>query len=154
MPGPIEVLMSEDHVQLDVLLDRSERDDGAIDAETYADFRRRLLRHIAMEEKVLLPFARARNGGVPLAVASALRADHGQIAKLLVPTPTPALCDELRALLARHNPLEEGAHGLYAQCDELAGADVDAVVTRLRELPQVPVAPHYDGPPHRRHRSH
>jgi hypothetical protein len=153
MPGPIEVFMTEDHARLDRLLDRSQRDDGTIDAEPYAEFRRGLLRHIAMEEKVLLPFARTRNGGAPLAIASALRADHGQIAKLLVPTPTPALCAELCALLARHNALEEGSHGLYAQCDELGSIDAEALVTRLREVPQVPVAPHYDGPLHHRHRS-
>jgi hypothetical protein len=153
MPGPIQVLMTEDHARLDRLLDRSQRDDGTIDAETHAELRRELLRHIAMEEKVLLPFARARRGGAPLAMASALRADHGQIAKLLVPTPTPALCEELRALLARHNPLEEGPHGLYAQCDELAGAEVESLAARLRELPPVPVATHYDGPIHRRHGS-
>jgi hypothetical protein len=150
LPGPIEVFMTEDHVRLDRLLDRSRRDDGTIDAEPYAEFRRGLLRHIAMEENVLLPFARTRNGGVPLAVASALRVDHGQIAKLLVPTPTSALCDELCALLARHNALEEGSRGLYAKCDDLAGADAGDLLVRLQEVPQVPVAPHYDGPPHRR----
>jgi hypothetical protein len=143
--------MTEDHVRLDHLLARSEREDGTMDMVTYAEFRRGLLRHIAMEEKVLLPFARARNGGEPLAMASALRTDHGQMAKLLVPTPTPALCDQLRALIARHNALEEGPAGLYATCDAMAGEDVEPLVDRLRAQPEVPVAPHYDGPPHQRH---
>jgi hypothetical protein len=154
MPGPIEAFMTEDHARLDRLLDRSQRDDGAIDAEPYWEFRRELLRHIGMEEKILLPFARARNGGTPLAMGAALRADHGRIARLLVPTPTPALCDALRVLLARHNALEEGPGGLYAKCDELAGADVERVIARLQEAPRVPVAPHYDGGHHHhRHRS-
>jgi hypothetical protein len=151
MPDPIEALMTEDHVRLDRLLARSEREDGTMDMVAYADFRRGLLRHIAMEEKVLLPFARARNGGEPLALASALRADHGRLARLLVPTPTPALCDQLRALIGRHNALEEGPDGLYAKCDALAGADVESLVDRLRAQPEVPVAPHYDGPLHERH---
>jgi hypothetical protein len=148
MARAIEMLMSEDHARLDRLLARSQRPDGTIDAAAYGDFRGGLLRHIAMEEKVLLPFARTRNGGAPLAIAAALRADHGKIAKLLVPTPTPALCDELRTLLGAHNALEEGPRGLYATCDALAGDDVSDVLARLRALPEVPVAPHYDGPPH------
>jgi len=36
---------------------------------------------------------------------------------MLVPSPTPSLCAQLRALLARHNPLEDGVEGLYAICD-------------------------------------
>jgi hypothetical protein len=153
MPGAIEILLTEDHARLDRLLDRACRADGTIDGGTYADFRRGLLRHIAMEEKVLLPFARARNGGEPLPIAATLRADHGKIAKLLVPTPTPALCAELCALLARHNALEEGPRGLYATCDALAGGDVEHVLARLEAQPQVPLAPHYDGPSHSRPRS-
>jgi hypothetical protein len=144
MPGPIEIFMTADHVRLDGLLARADRDDG-IHAGAYAEFRKGLLRHIAMEEKVLLPFARAK-AGAPLAMARALRADHGQIASLLVPTPTRAICERLRARLVQHNALEEGEHGLYAACDALAGAEAAQVVTRLREQPEVPVAPHYDGP--------
>ena len=99
-----------------------------------------------MEEKVLLPFARERRGGEPLALAQALRRDHGQIAKLLVPTPDRVICCALRALLAAHNDLEEGDDGLYAICDALAGDEAAAVVLRLRAQPEVPVAKHYDGP--------
>ena len=48
----------------------------ALDFEAYDLFRRGLLRHIAMEEKVLLPEARRLRGGSPLAIAVRLRADH------------------------------------------------------------------------------
>lgn len=148
MIGAIEVFMTADHARLDNLLRGAERDDGTIDTGTYAEFRAGLLRHIAMEEKVLIPFARTKRGGEPLAVASALRVDHGRIAKLLVPTPDRAVCDALRSLLAAHNPLEEGRDGLYATCDALAGdeAEADAIVAKLRAQPTVPVARHYDGP--------
>jgi hypothetical protein len=47
-------------------------------------------------------------------------------------------------VLARHNPLEEGADGLYAACDAFAGADANAIVERLRAQPEAPQAPHYD----------
>ncbi len=144
--GAIEVFMTQDHARLDGLLRLALPADGGIDRDVYEQFRRDLLRHIAMEEKVLLPYARAKRNGERLPVAKALRADHGEIARLLVPTPSPALIGALCALLGWHNRLEEGPGGLYALCDALAGKDGDEVVERLAAQPQVPVAPHYDGP--------
>jgi len=146
--GPIEAFMTADHAELDALLARADARDGSpIQLEPFEEFRRRLLKHIAMEEKVLLRFARDRQGE-PLKEAGRLRVDHGKIAKLLVPTPTPEICASLRAVLAEHNPLEEGERGVYAQCDALTKeeAEAKAIVQQLRELPDVPPAPHYDGP--------
>jgi hypothetical protein len=147
--GAIEKLMVEDHARLDRLLAASEGPDGAIDERTYARFRHDLLRHIGMEEKVLLPFARGRRGGEPLEIAARLRRDHGEIARLLVRSPSTERLAALREILGRHNALEEGPDGLYASCDALAGDDADDVVVRLRARPEVPLAPYYDGPPHR-----
>lgn len=144
--GAIERFMSDDHARMDRLLAGAERADGSVDEEIYAELRHDLLRHIGMEEKVLLPYARAKRGGEALPVAARLRADHGLIGKLLVRSPSPAIVGELRAVLARHNPLEEGAEGVYATCDALAGAESEAVVERLRAQPRVPVAKYYDGP--------
>jgi hypothetical protein len=146
--GVIERFMVEDHVRLDRLLAAASRADP-IDAIAYARFRHDLLRHIAMEEKVLLPYVREKRGGVPLSVATTLRADHGEIAKLLVRSPTRVTVDALRAVLGRHNPLEEGPEGLYARCDALAGDEAELVVARLRAQPKVPLAKYYDGPLHR-----
>jgi hypothetical protein len=120
---------------MDVLLGRAQRPDGTIDAAVYGEFRQALLRHIAMEEKVLLPDARRRRDGEPLPIAKALRRDHGEIASLLVPSPSPALCARLRVVLLRHNPLEEGPDGLYAMCDWLAGDQAEEVVERLKAQP-------------------
>lgn len=146
--GPIEAFMVADHVRLDQQLAASERN-GGIDEQAYAEFRHDLLRHIAMEEKVLLPFLRSQVG-TPFAAAAVLRADHGEIAKLLVRSPTQPLVDALRVILGRHNPLEEGHEGLYATCDRAAGGDAEGVVDRLRAQPTVPVAKYYDGPLHQR----
>lgn len=147
--GPIERFMMEDHARVDQLLAVATA--GAeIDPFAYARFRHDLLRHIAMEEKVLLPYARNKRLGSPLAIASQLRADHGMIAKLLVRSPTRDTIDELLAILGRHNRLEEGPGGLYSRCDALAGLEADAVVERLKAQPKVPLAAYYDGPLRRR----
>jgi hypothetical protein len=146
--GPIEELMVRDHVAIDRLLVASERADGSIDETSYTLFRHDLLRHIAMEEKVLLPFARMRRGGQPLPMALPLRRDHGEIAKLLTRPPTVERLTALRELLGKHNDLEEGPGGLYAECDALAGEEADAVIARLRMQPRVPLAPYYEGPLH------
>jgi hypothetical protein len=151
--GPIEQFMVADHAALDRLLANSERGDGSVDESTYTRFREGLLRHIAMEEKVLLPFARLRRGDAPLPVAAQLRRDHGEIAKLLVRSPSAGLLASLREILGRHNPLEEGSGGLYAACDALtSGDDTRLLLDRLLAQPSVPLAPYYDGPPHRTRR--
>jgi hypothetical protein len=157
--GPIESFMTEDHVQLDRLLRASQRPDGTIDDTTYRRFRGGLLRHIAMEEKVLLPFARSKappsthgdlTKDTPLAIAPQLRADHSEIAILLVRSPTTAIIAELETILGRHNELEEGPRGLYATCDALAGDEAEQLVERLRAQPEIPQAKYFDGPLHRR----
>ena len=152
--GSIEAFMTADHERLDALLEKAMRDDS-IDSDAFEKFRAGLLRHIGMEEKILLPFAKKKRGGDPVAVASALRNDHGAIAKLLVPSPTRDLCARIREELARHNALEEGENGLYALCDDLAmnSNDAEDLLATLRAAPAVPLAPHYDGPPHRIRRS-
>ena len=139
--------MSADHARLDALLARAGAGpDGSLEPAPFAEFREGLLRHIAMEEKVLLPFAREKRHGEALELARPLRVDHGLIAKLLVPTPDREVCRALREVLTRHNALEEGTGGLYAICDALAGDEAPALVERLRQQPAVPVAKHYDGP--------
>jgi hypothetical protein len=143
--GPIERFMVTDHVSIDDFLAASQAPDGAIDLRAYERFRHDLLRHIGMEEKVLLPFARAKQGGEPLAIARTLRADHGAIAKLLVRTPTPEIVESLRELLGRHNALEEGPGGLYATLDALAGDEAASVVQALETRPAVPLSDYYDG---------
>jgi len=144
--GPITRLLSADHVRLEGLLNAAVAGPAAIDPAAYAEFRRGLLRHIAIEEKVLLPAARAARGGQPLPIAARLRLDHGAIAALLVPTPTRAIVATLRQVLAGHNPIEEGADGLYAVCDRLLAARATALIAEMNAYPPVPVSPHNDGP--------
>ncbi|HXR37331.1 MAG TPA: hemerythrin domain-containing protein [Candidatus Binataceae bacterium] len=145
--GPIYRLLAGDHVRLDRLLDEAAgRDPAKVEPAPYDAFRRGLLKHIGMEEKILLPAAQQLNGGQPVPVAARLRLDHGAIAALLVPSPTPRIIAALKTILAAHNALEEGAGGLYEECDRLAQGQTDALLERLRNAPEVPAAPHNDGP--------
>ena len=109
--GIINYLVA-DHARLHTLLDRA-METPDLDPEAFADFRRGLLRHIAIEEKVLLPAVREARGGAPLDRAHALRIDHAALTSLLVPTPDLALCREILALLSEHDAKEEGRDGVY-----------------------------------------
>jgi len=143
MPGPLHDFLQQDHARLDRLLDEATRE-TPIAMPTYEAFREGLLRHIGMEEKILLPAAKRLRGGEALPLAHQLKLDHGALAALLVPTPTPELVAQLRAVLAAHNPLEEGPRGLYAECEALAGAEAAELVERMKAAPVVPLAPHRD----------
>lgn len=107
-------------------------------AGDFDGFRRMLLRHIGLEEKMLLPAARDARGGEPLPIAAQLRRDHAEIASLLVKAPTPESTQKLREVLARHNPLEEGPDGLYQTCERLLGPERSReLVERMRAMPAV-----------------
>jgi hypothetical protein len=144
--GPISRFLSDDHRRLEDLLERATAGPGPIDPVLFEQFRAGLLRHIGMEEKVLLPATRRARGGTPLPIARQLRLDHGAIAALLVPTPTPDVVSRLRAILALHDALEEDPDGGYDTCDRLLAGESTAVVERLRGFPAVRTAPHNDGP--------
>jgi hypothetical protein len=146
MPGPLYRFLADDHARLDGLVQRAVADAGAINHAAYAEFRAGLLRHIGMEEKVLLPAAQQWRGGIPLPIAAKLRLDHGALAALLVPTPTLAIIAAIRTILTAHNALEEGPGGLYERCEPLAGAEAEGLLAQLQATPEVPVAPYADGP--------
>jgi Hemerythrin HHE cation binding domain len=142
----IRSFLERDHQRLDQLLDRASGDLDNIDMEAFGEFRRELLKHIGMEEKILLPAIQQLRGGEPLPIAARLRLDHGAVAALLVPTPRVALLRALKSVLAVHNRIEEGQDGVYAECDRIADTDSEAIVGRLRAAPEVPAAAHVDGP--------
>ncbi len=144
-PGPIQRYLEADHRLLDDLLARATAE-TPIDLDVYAEFRKRLLRHIGLEEKILLTAAQAANGGKPLEEAATLRLQHGAIAALLVPPPKPVIVKALRSILTIHNDIEEGPHGLYAHCEQLLTATADEVLVRLETAPEVRVNPHVDSP--------
>ena len=136
MPGPIETYMSEDHQRLDRLREAGE----------WWEFRGGLLRHMGLEEKILLPDARRRRGGEPLPEAARLREDHGLLTTLLVPSPSPEIRAAIDRILGPHNALEEGPGGVYARCEALAGDEAAEIAARLRAAPATPQRAYQDGP--------
>jgi hypothetical protein len=146
MRGPVSRFLADDHARLDALLRRAFAHPGEIDRAAYAEFRAGLLKHIGMEEKILLPAAQRARSGEPLPTAAKLRLDHGALAALLVPTPTPVIAAAIRTILTAHNALEEGRGGVYETCEQLVGAEAEALLAGLRAAPEVPVNPHVDSP--------
>src|SRR6516162_5453828 len=82
--GPIGEFMVSEHALLDTLLAQAVR--GSVEA--YQGFRQRLLRHIRIEERLLLPTAEQKRSGEPLPLAARLRLDHGVLAALMMLPPT------------------------------------------------------------------
>jgi hypothetical protein len=144
--GPVARFLADDHARLDALLRRATAAPDTIDGAAYSAFRSGLLKHIGMEEKILLPAAQRARGGEPLPLAAKLRLDHGALAALLVPTPTPVIVAAIRHILTAHNALEEQPGGVYDSCEQLAGAEAEALLARLQSAPEVPVHAHVDGP--------
>ncbi|AKV01393.1 Proteophosphoglycan 5 [Labilithrix luteola] len=154
MTGPISEFLIGDHRRIAELLARARAGDSA----AYDELRGALLRHIGIEEKILLRAIRARAGearrsdptndagghGDEPSLAIRLRRDHSAIAAMLVPPPSPELLARLAELLALHDPLEEGESGLYAHADELLADDPD-IVERMRQAPIPPLAPNFAG---------
>src|SRR4030095_11199272 len=125
MHGVLYQYLSNDHDRLDALLNRAVAKPGMIAMEPYAEFRKGILRHISMEEKIVLPAIAKWQGGKKAAIAERLRLDHGAIVSLLVPPPTPSMVLTIRSILEVHNRLEEQDDGLYQLFETLAGPETD-----------------------------
>lgn len=143
--GRITEFLAQDHDRLDALFTKAGADPAALDLDAYEAFRRGLLRHVGMEELILIPAAQ-RLSGAAAALARRTRLDHAALTSLLIPAPTPALLAVLRSILEPHNVMEERPDGLYEQCERALGAEEDAILERLRAAPDIPPAPHVDGP--------
>ncbi|MDF0676423.1 MAG: hemerythrin domain-containing protein [Nitrospira sp.] len=147
-------LLTEDHRRLEQLLDRADLQGGKIDSVPYEAFRAGLLRHIGMEEKILFPaIQRAQQGQAgsvlvpPLdSLLARLRLEHGALATLLMPSPTPAILATIRGILQRHDEIEESPDGPYAGGDNLLGKEAAQILAALRAAPTVNVMPHSDTP--------
>lgn len=144
MASLLHEYLTGDHDRLDLLLDASIRDDDSIDDQSYAEFRRGLLRHIGIEQKILFIELKRRSGDSEL--IRQLHRDHAALSALLVPPPSKEGIATIRAILEQHNPLEEAPGGLYEIFEEATGAELAALMEKVRAYPEVPMAPYSDTP--------
>ena len=128
--------LERDHERLDAILAACLRGDTS----KYVEFRAGLLRHIAIEEKVLFPAIRKAHGDSEL--LQQLHRDHAALCALLVPPPTETEFEQIHRILLEHNPLEENDGGLYAIAESLPS--FDAMADTAYAMPEIPLAPHFD----------
>jgi hypothetical protein len=145
MPGKIYHHLANDHRCLDNLLERATSGE-TIDGEAYHQFRAGFAQAHWHGGKNPAAAAQRLRGRQPLAVAARLRLDHGALAALLVPAPTAQVLAASRAILKLHNPFEEDPGGMYEQCEQVAGAEIDEILRQLQDAPDVRVAANVDGP--------
>lgn len=144
MAGELLDFLSRDHERLDSLLSACLGAEDENDQESYAEFRRGLLRHIAIEERVLFPELRKHRGITPL--EQQLHRDHAALAALLVPPPSLTEIGQIAAILKVHNGVEESIGGLYELIESLTGREIIPLMARVHAIPEVRVAPHVDTP--------
>jgi hypothetical protein len=145
MSGPLHSFLAAEHRDLEQAFRQATADPARIDVEKYAPFRSGLLKHIAAEEKILIPAAKAASVAI-LPVARRIRTQHGAITALLAPPPSPTIVRALHAILESHDALEEMEGGLYDLCESLVAGRSNEILTRLRAAPEVPVSPHAHEP--------
>jgi hypothetical protein len=136
--------MAKDHERLDHLLNRSMASLPEVNRELYKQFRIGLLRHIGIEEKILIPAIRQLAGREHPDTAR-IRLDHGAIAALLVPPPDGRVITVLKAILEGHNAREESPAGIYSSIP-LGDAESLILFEAMLSFPDVPLSPAIDSP--------
>jgi hypothetical protein len=137
MMGPIARYLADDHARLDALLMRSASDPAA-----YEDFRKGLLRHIGMGEKLLLPAAQRARGGEPLPAAARLRLITEPSARSSC-RPPPRRSG--RRFAAYSSATTRSRKGRTESTPRANGwQETRALLASLRAFPEVSVSPHVD----------
>lgn len=134
--GPITEFLTADHARLDALTKRAGQ--GPLGLAAFGEFREGLLRHIGMEEKILLPALIGRPEA-PVKLIEKLRLDHGALTNLLVPEPSREILAAMLAILGPHNRLEEEPGGFYDACDALLAGEADELTRRMKAAPELPL---------------
>lgn len=132
---------TSDHHRIEAFLDNATKEGDKIDLESYYQFRSGLLRHIAMEEKILFPAAKKADAETMKKILPQFRLEHGALTALMVPPPNDALIKVIRYVLATHDDAEERPGGLYDVCEALTQSQTTALIDILSEYPEVPVHP-------------
>jgi hypothetical protein len=142
MNGEIHKYFAEDHRRLKKLLESAFAQDGKINDSDYSEFRSGLLKHIALEEKILLPAIQKANDGAHYPSAAQFRLEHGAIAALMVLPPSISVKNVLLGILEHHNKREELIPGLYHDCDSALVKSLEPIMQNVRNYPDVPLMPY------------
>lgn len=139
MAWDIVRVMDNQHRRIEWLLTESlgDGDQRALDLAAYTAFRETMLRHIGIEEKLLL--AGLREAQVQFAPAWAIHRDHAALASLMSAEPDLALALEVARLVDTHMTLEEGPQGLFSVCAR--SLSEEALVVGAHAYPEVKPAP-------------
>lgn len=141
MNKQLHQFFTNDHRRLEAFLKKATKNSGDIQMEPYHAFRKGLLKHIKMEEKILFPAAQKANGGVPLPIAAKLRLDHAALTSLMVLPPDASLVKVLWHILDKHDLAEEEPGGMYDVCASLTGDQTQSLLYELSNVSEVPVHP-------------
>lgn len=134
----------EDHASNQGKLQACVRADGTVDLERFNEFRHGLLRHIAIEETLVMP-ALARILGAEPVMRKAQRREHAGIAALCVPTPSLEWIEDLRELLAHHQRVEEAPDSLHDLVAQHL-ADDEALLEAVKSFPRLTLPDFAHGP--------
>jgi hypothetical protein len=141
MNKPLYQFFTNDHHRIDELLNKAIEQPGEIEMTYYYEFRKGLLRHIKMEEKILFPAAKKVNGAIMQELIPRYRLEHGALTALMVPPPTISLITVIRYVLEKHDIAEERPGGLYDVCEALAYEQTQQLLDQLVVAKEVPVQP-------------
>ena len=141
MNKQLHQFFTNDHRRLEAFLIKATENPDNIDAESYNGFRKGLLKHIKMEEKILFPAALKANGGLPIPLAAKLRLDHAALTSLMVLPPDASLVKLLWHILDKHDQLEEEPGGMYDVCASLTQDQTQDLLDQLSNVAEVPVHP-------------
>lgn len=145
MSGRLYEFFECDHRRLEKLLERAIASKEGIDMEAYGAFRQGLLKHIRMEETILLPAAMTLRNGEPLEIAAKIRLDHGALTALMVPPPSGMIIAAVKGILADHDLLEEGPGGMYESIENLSGTQAEELIEKAKSTPEVRLQPNQPG---------
>ncbi len=135
----------EEHLALAAQLRAATGAGGEVDLEAWTSFRKALVRHLAIEERIIVPMLEARRAPELLATRSELAHDHAALMTLLVPAPNPIWLTDLAERLAHHVAAEEGPGGLYELLDRHLASSARELLEAARSLRTIELGPPAEG---------
>jgi hypothetical protein len=146
VPRPIHDFLGRDHARIAVHLERARAPAGDLDLRAYAEFRALLFRHLALEERILIPAVLRASPRDIVGLFTPIRAEHAAIRAMLLPTPDAALADEVGSFLLAHERAESGPNGVYSVAEIVLARRAETIVEAMRAYPRAEPPPYENGP--------